>query len=382
MPEHKLSTRLVHAGEPRPRIGGAIAAPIFQTSTYETGDEAAYHEVRYHRLNNSPNHAALAGKLASVCGAEAACVCASGMAAISTALLAVLSAGDHALVQGGVYGGTQTLFSQDLPRLGISHSLIDGADPSSWATALTPATRVLYLETITNPLLTVPDLEAAVAFARVHGLVSVIDNTFATPVNLRPAELGFDLVLHSATKYLNGHSDLVCGAILGRAALIERTLHTLNHLGGCLSPHGCFLLHRGLKTLAVRVRAQCAGALALARALEAHPAVARVRYPGLASHPQHARAARLFAGFGGVLSFELRGGVAAVDAMIERLTLPIYAPSLGGVETLITLPARTTHLGMTPAERAAVGVTDSLTRVSVGLEDPDDLIADFRRALG
>jgi cystathionine beta-lyase/cystathionine gamma-synthase len=376
-----LSTRLVHAGEASPRIGGALSAPIFQTSTYETGDEARYEDVRYHRLNNSPNHRILAAKLASAEGADEAVVTGSGMAAISTALLSCLEAGDHLLVQRGLYGGTFSLVTGELAAFGISHTFVDGADPDSWAAALRPETRALYVEAITNPLLEVGELAAAAAFARERGLTSLIDATFATPVNLRPLELGFDLVLHSASKYLNGHSDLVAGVIAGRAAPMARALHRLNHLGGCLSPHGCFLLYRGLKTLALRVRAQNEGAAALAAALAAHPAVVRVRYPGLPEDPSHQRASRWFSGFGGMLSFDLAGGAAAADALIARLTWAVYAPSLGGPETLITLPSRTTHLSVPRAERLQQGITDGLVRVSVGIEDPEDLTADFLRAL-
>jgi cystathionine beta-lyase/cystathionine gamma-synthase len=220
-----------------------------------------------------------------------------------------------------------------------------------------------------------------VAFARKHGLISVIDNTFASPVNFRPAEIGLDLSLHSGTKYLNGHSDIVCGAVIGRADLVARVKKMMSYLGGSLDAHACFLLHRGLKTLAVRVRQQNESALILARTLEAHPAVARVNYPGLDSNSGHERAEKLFDGFGGMLSFELAGGAEAARRFQDAVTIPIVAPSLGGVETLLTLPALTSHAGLTAEERAEVGVADGLIRVSVGIEGTDDLVADFEAAL-
>jgi cystathionine beta-lyase/cystathionine gamma-synthase len=230
-------------------------------------------------------------------------------------------------------------------------------------------------------LLQVSDLQAAVDFAAENGLVSIIDNTFASPINFRPAEIGFDLSLHSGTKYLNGHTDIVAGAVIGRADLVESITHTQNHLGGSLDPHACFLLHRGMKTLAVRVRHQNESALKIARWLEQHRAVTRVNYPGLESHANHLRACELFDGFGGVLSFELEGGLDAAQRFIDRVTIPISAPSLGGVETLITRPATTSHSGMSPADRARAGIADGLVRLSIGLESSDDLIEDFETAL-
>ncbi len=249
------------------------------------------------------------------------------------------------------------------------------------AAKLKPATRAIYVETISNPLMQVPDLEAVTAFAREQGLVSLIDNTFASPVNFRPIEHGFDLSLHSCTKYLNGHSDIVGGAVIGRSAWVHKILLALDHLGGSMDPHACFLLQRGMKTLALRVRFQNESALRLARFLEAHPAVARVSYPGLAGHPAHERAARLFDGFGGMMSFELRGGEAAARAFLAKATIPIVAPSLGGVESLLTRPAATSHSGMSPEDRRRTGISDGLIRFSVGIESPDDLEADLAHAL-
>lgn len=375
-----LDTTLVHAGEPR--ILGAVSIPVFASANYEYAGEDEYDALKYIRLNNTPNHQALHEKLAAIEGAEAAVVTASGMAAISTALLTVLKAGDHLLHQACLYGGTQSLVAEDLPAFGIASTAVDARDPSAWEARLRPETRAFYVESLTNPLLEVADLEAVVAFCRRHGLVSLIDNTFATPVNFRPLEHGFDVVLHSATKYLNGHSDLVAGVVLGSADLVRRVVHRLNHLGGTLDPHACVLLHRGLKTLGLRVRRQNENALALAGFLHGHPAVASVNYAGLPSHPDHERARRLFTGYGGVLSLDLHGGVPAATALIGRLELGIEAASLGGVETLVTRPVTTSHAGVDPARRREQGITDSLIRVAVGIEDPADLLQDFRQALG
>jgi cystathionine beta-lyase/cystathionine gamma-synthase len=379
--EYQMETKLVHAGEPEPRIQGAVSLPIFQSSTYEYAGETSYHDLRYIRLNNTPNHLTLGRKLAALENAEAAVVTSSGMASISTTLLTFLSAGDHFLAQGCLYGGTHDFLTKDLISLGISFDFIDGDDPDSWEQKRRSNTRAIYVETMTNPLVQVADLQAVSTFARKHGLVSIIDNTFASPINFRPAEWGFDLSLHSATKYLNGHSDIVAGVVIGRAGLVEQVTHKLNHLGGSLDPHACFLLHRGMKTLAVRMRYQNESAFKIAGYLESHPAVRTVNYPGLEGHPNHHRARDLFDGFSGMLSFELKGGADEADRFIQNVALPISAPSLGGVETLITRPATTSHTGMSPEDRRALGISDGLIRLSVGLEATEDLIADFEQAL-
>jgi cystathionine beta-lyase/cystathionine gamma-synthase len=376
-----LQTKLVHAGEPEPRIEGAVSLPIFQSANYEYAGETEYDALKYIRLNNTPNHRALHAKLASLENAEAALVTASGMAAISTSLLSILSAGDHILMQDVLYGGTLDMAAKDFAGFGIEYDFIDADDPASWEARLRPETKAVYVESMTNPLLQVGDLSAVVEFARAHGLVSLIDNTFPSPVNFRPAEHGFDLSLHSCTKYLNGHSDIVAGAVIGRAGLVKRVQRKLNHLGGSLDPHACFLLYRGLKTLALRLRQQNDSALALARMLEDQPAVIQVNYPGLESHPRHERARTLFDGFSGMLSFELAGGLEAARRFMEAVRIPVIAPSLGGLETLLTLPSTTSHLGLAPAERVKLGIRDGLVRVSVGIEDTDELLEDFRQAL-
>ncbi len=376
-----LETKLIHAGEPDPRIGGAVTLPIFQSSTYEYAGQGSYHDLKYIRLNNTPNHAALHQKLAALENAEDALVTASGMAAISTALLTILASGDHLLAQDCLYGGTHDFITKDFEAFGISYDFINGDDPSSWKDKLKPNTRAIFVETMTNPLLQVADLEAVVDFAKDHDLISMIDNTFASPINFRPPEWGFDLSLHSATKYLNGHSDIVAGAVIGRSDLIEQITHKLNHLGGTLDPHACFLLHRGIKTLAVRMKCHNESALRIAQFLDGHEAVEKVNYPGLETHPGHRRARELFDGFSGMLSFELRGGAEATERFMGKITLPLVAPSLGGIETLITRPVTTSHSGMSPEDRQRLGITDGLIRLSVGLESTEDLIEDFKQAL-
>jgi cystathionine beta-lyase/cystathionine gamma-synthase len=380
-PRHRIETQLIHAGEPRPRIEGAISTPIFQSAMFEYANEGSYHELRYIRLNNTPNHVVLHQKLAAIEGAEAALVTASGMAAISTVLLTLLHSGDHLLAQNCLYGGTYDLLTKDFNSLGIDIDFFDADDRDAWQGLLRPTTRAIYVESMSNPLLEVADLTGVVEFARTHGLVSIVDNTFASPVNFKPVGIGFDLVIHSATKYLNGHSDIVGGAIAGGAALLERITRKLNHLGGCMDPHAAFLLDRGIKTLALRMRQHNASALRIAQFLESHGAVRRVNYPGLQTHPRHQRAASLFSGFGGVLSFELDGTAERAERFLARTTLPAIAPSLGGIETLLTRPATTSHSGLAPVERQRLGISDRLIRLSVGIEATEDLIEDLNQAL-
>jgi cystathionine beta-lyase/cystathionine gamma-synthase len=377
----EIDTKLIHAGEPNPLIQGAVSIPIFQSSTFEYAGQESYHDLRYIRLNNTPNHVALHEKLAALENGEAAVVSASGMAAISTTLLALLSAGDHFLAQDCLYGGTHDLITKDLPAYGISSDFICGRDADAWKKLLRPNTKAVYVESITNPLMQVADLKAIVEFSREHRLHSIIDNTFPSPINFRPLEHGFDLSIHSCSKYLNGHSDIVAGAVIGPEELISKITHKLNHLGGTLDPHACFLLHRGIKTLAVRVRQQNASAMEIARFLESRPEVETVHYPGLASHPHHNRARELFDGFGGMLSFELQGGVELAERFIRNTTIPICAPSLGGVESLITRPVTTSHACLSPEECKQVGISESLIRLSVGLEATTDILSDFDQAL-
>jgi cystathionine beta-lyase/cystathionine gamma-synthase len=379
--KEKIETKAVHAGEPTPRIEGSVAMPIFQSAMFETPGGEGYHNIRYIRLNNTPNAIAVQGKLASLEGADDALVTSSGMAAITSALLAFLSNGDHLLIQDCLYGGTHDFVTKDLETFGIAYDFIDGNNPSSWKSKLRKSTKVIYVETMSNPLLGIADLEAIVEFAGSNGLVSMIDNTFATPVNYRPIERGFDLSLHSATKYLNGHSDIVAGAVIGNKELVGKVKKRVDHLGGSLDPHACFLLHRGIKTLPLRMKQHNKSALEIANFLENRAEIRQVNYPGLDSHPQHDRAARIFEGFGGMLSFELNGGKDAATHLLRSVTIPIVAPSLGGVESLITIPAVTSHAGMSPEDRNRLGISDGLVRLSVGVEATEDLIDDIESAL-
>jgi len=376
-----IETKLIHSGEPKPHIEGAVSLPIFQSSIFDYTGEDDKEVLKYIRWNNTPNHVALHKKLASLENAEAALVTASGMASVSATLLTFLSSGDHLLTQDCLYGGTYGFITRDFADFGISYDFINADDPDSWKAKLKPNTKAIYVETMTNPLLQVDDLEAVVDFARQYGLISIIDNTFASPVNFRPPEWGYDISIHSGTKYLNGHSDIVAGAIIGKAKFIEKIDYKLKHLGATLDPHACFLLHRGLKTLAVRVKYQNTSSLKIANFLKQHPAVASVNYPGLKDHPQYRRACKLFDGFSGMLSFELKGDIKEAKNFLNKVKIPTIAPSLGGVETLITRPATTSHSGMTPEDREKIGITDSLIRLSVGIEASDEIIEDFDQAL-
>lgn len=372
-----ISTLLIHAGEPEPRIEGAVNLPIFQTANFINGGEQSYQDVRYSRLNNTPNHLALAEKLAAIEAGEAALVLGSGMAAIATVFFSLLNSGDHLLVQKTLYGGTFAVLNEDLKRFGVTFDYIEADKPETWK--VKPNTKMIYVESISNPLMEVPELKAIPEFARAHGLISVIDNTFTSPINFQPLTLGFDLSLHSATKYLNGHSDVIAGAVIGKKDLIKQINHSAAHLGGTLDPHACFLLHRGLKTLSVRMERHNASGLRLARFLADHPAIARVNYPGLENSPAHARAKKYFSGFGGMLSFELKSK--NPDLFLKRLKLPLIAASLGGVESLVIQPAKSSHLALGPEAREQAGISDNLIRYSVGLEDVDDLIRDIELSL-
>jgi len=398
----KAETQVIHSGEKNAHFEGAVSIPIFQSANFiarpkeqlESASQGLpvagndYHQIRYIRLNNTPNHDVLHQKLADIEKGDAALVTASGMGAISTTFLAVLKPGDHLLAQECLYGGTLSLIQQDLSNLGISVSWINIHDPDQWKKEIKPNSKAIYVESISNPLTQVGALDTVAAFAKAHGLVSIIDNTVASPIYFQPLTLGFDIVVHSATKYLNGHSDIVAGAIVGSRHWIDRIKQKLDHFGAALDPHACFLLNRGMKTLALRMVQHQKNALSMAKFLEAHPKVKRVYYPGLESHPDHRTVRKLFSGFSGLLSFELvsetdenDGDIGAADRFIQRLRLPLNAPSLGGVETLITRPSTTSHLGVPREERMRIGINDHLIRVSLGIENTEDLIEDFREAL-
>lgn len=378
-PPKSFATKLIHAGEQR--IDGAVRLPVFQTAMFEySGDDPR--GARYIRYLNNPNQVALSDKLAALEGAETGLVTGSGMAAISAALLTLLRPGDHFLAFDCLYGGTHDLVTGMLESFDITHTFIAGDRPETWTQMLRNNTKAVYAETITNPLLRVSDHDALIAFCKDNGLTSIIDNTFASPVLYRPAEAGYDLSLHSMTKYINGHSDVVAGAILGSSDTINAIRHTLHSLGGALDPHAAFLVNRGINTLALRVRHQGNSALKIARFLEAHPKIDRVVHPGLVSHPDHELARKHLDGFGAMITFEVAGGLTVAEKFLEALDIPIMAPSLGGPETVMTRPAITSHAGLTADARRSLGISDALIRCSIGLEDSDDLIEDFTQALG
>lgn len=381
------ATRAIHGGEQKHRVGVPVATPIARTSTFtfsSTAEMKRWAEGRspayiYTRYGN-PTLAVAEAKLAALEAGEAALVTASGMAAISSALLSVLQAGDEVIATQQLYGGTYRLMRDIFPRMGITVKHL-GNDLQGFASLVTPRTRALYTETPTNPTLRLVDLGKAVGLARRHRLVSFLDNTFATPVLQKPLRMGFDVVVHSATKFLGGHSDLIAGAIVSSRERIQQARRMVIYLGGSMDPEAAYLLIRGIKTLEVRVRRQCENAMAVAKFLARHPKVARVHYPGLASHPDHRLAKRQMRGFGSMLAFEPTGGLPAARRLCDRVRVFLLAASLGGVESLVVLPIYTSHYRMSRQELAAAGVEPGTVRVSVGLEDPRDLIDDLRQAL-
>jgi methionine-gamma-lyase len=381
-------TKAIHAGEGvRHGVGGPVSAPICRTSTFtfsSTAEMKRWAEGKskafiYTRYGN-PSLAIAEGKIAALEGAEAAVVTASGMAAISHALLSALKAGDEVISTAQVYGGTYRLMRDVFPGLGIMVHQAE-TDLAGIEALVTPRTKVLYVETPTNPTVRLVDLHKAIAFAKKHKLVSIIDNTFATPVLQQPLSLGFDMVVHSATKGLAGHSDVIAGVVAGSKEWMDRIQHMVIYLGGSMDPEAAFLLSRGIKTLALRVKRQGENALAVAKFLEKHPKVARVHYPGLDSHPDHKLAKRQMRGFGSMLAFDLKGGLRAARKFCDSVRLFLLAASLGGVESLVVLPAYTSHYNMSLEELAKAHVTPGTVRVSIGIEDTEDLIEDLRQAL-
>lgn len=362
-----------------------MAQPICQTSTFQVTDSdqqlrATSTDMFYTRYGN-PTHTAVENALAELEGADAALLFASGMNAITTSILALVKNGDHIVAQRDIYGGVTKFFSTWLPKLGVETTLVDSTDYDQHARAIRPNTKILYLESPTNPTLRVVDLKRAVAIAREHQLITLIDSTFATPINQRPTEFGIDVVLHSGTKYFGGHTDLICGAAIGRRDLIDQIHHTRTTLGGVMDPHAAFLLLRGIKTLAVRVDRQNESALRIAEFLAQHPKVRSVNYPFLKSHPQRALAMEQMKGGGGVLSFEVDGSGEGAKRLSEALNLFSLAPSLGGVESLVSIPVLTSHAMISAEQRQKMGVTEQMVRLSVGIENVDDLIADLEHAL-
>lgn len=369
-------TQSVHAGSlGDPQFKGTTT-PIYVSSAYDYEDLP---EVQYPRYFNTPNQRAAALKIAALENAEDGLIFSSGMAAILTSLLAFLKNGDHVVLQNDLYGGTFNALVTELPRFGIEYTLVDGANPENFEKAIRKETKAIYIETPSNPTLKITDIKAVAIIAKKHGLLTIIDNTFASPVNQNPIDLGIDIVTHSGTKYIGGHSDLCCGAAVGSKEQIKQVWGSAYHFGGSLDAHTCYLVERSLKTIVLRVRQQNQNAMALANYLSTNSKINKVYYPGLTTHLNHAVAkAQMPGGFGGMLAFEVKG---SADAFMKKLKLIKRAISLGGVESTMASPIKTSHAKMSAAERATIGVTDNLIRFSVGIEEASDLIADIERSL-
>jgi methionine-gamma-lyase len=382
-----FATRTVHHPQARVPLE-PVSTPIYQTSTYRADAPGVLAELAcavqpstfYSRYGN-PTVEVWERAIADLEGGEHGLAFASGMAAVSTVLLGLLETGNHIVAGSSLYTATTMLLRSELPKVGVAVDFVDPTRPEAFAAALRPETRVFYIESPSNPLMLLTDIAAVCRIARGHGVWTVVDNTFATPYNQRPLALGADVVIHSATKYLGGHSDVLGGCAVTNADLGARLWHKRTLLGGCLDPFAAWLLLRGAKTLALRVERQNANAMALAKALERHPAVARVHYPGLGSHPQHELTQRQMAGAGGMLSFELVGGRTAGERLVSSTRIALLAVSLGGVETLIEHPASMSHALLSDEELMHAGISPGLVRMSVGIEDAGDLIADLEHAL-
>jgi len=378
-------TQAVRGGMDLSKKNGPLSTPIYQTSTFEVTDmeeqvRATPTDHFYTRYGN-PTHTVAENAIAELEGADAALLFASGMSAITTTILALTKAGDHIVAQRDIYGGATKFFTQWLPKFGVEVTLVDTNDYAQHARAMRPSTKILHLESPTNPTLRVVDLKRVATLAKEHGVTTLIDSTFSTPVNCRPAEFGIDLVMHSGTKYFGGHADLICGIVAGRRDLIE-TIHATRTTLGCnMDPHAAWLLLRGIKTLAVRVQRQNENALRVAQFLKSHSKVRSVSYPFLEGHPQRALAMEQMHGGGGVLSFEVEGTGQDACRFAEALQLFTLAPSLGGDESLVTIPVITSHSMITAEERAKIGVTEQMVRLSVGIENVQDLIADLENGL-
>ncbi len=375
-----FGTLAIHAGQSPDPTTGAVMTPIYQTSTYAQESPGQHRGYEYSRTHN-PTRTAYQDCVAALEGGRYALAFASGLAT-TDAILHTLKAGDHVVCGDDVYGGTFRIFDKVFKKMGIEFSYVDLTDPANAEAAFKANTRMLWLETPTNPTLKIADIEALSALARKRGIISVVDNTFMSSYFQKPLKLGADIVVHSVTKYMNGHSDVVGGILVtNRDDLYEELRFVQNAVGAVPAPMDCFLVLRGLKTLHVRMERHAQNAMKIARFLEAHPRVSRVIYPGLESHPQHALAKRQMSGFGGMISFDIQGGLPEARRFLERVKIFTLAESLGGVESLIEHPAIMTHASIPAESRKALGISDTFVRISVGIEDGDDLIADLKQAL-
>ncbi|MBC9797693.1 trans-sulfuration enzyme family protein [Sinomicrobium weinanense] len=372
-----VNTICTHEGELKDEKYHGAISPLYMATSYAFEN---VEEKRYPRYFNTPNQVALSRKIAALEHAEKGLIFGSGMAAISTALLAFLQKGDHIVLQKTLYGGTFNLVTEEFKKFGIEYTFTDGWSPEDFEICIRDNTRVIYFETPSNPLLTITDIKAVAQIARKHGLVSMIDNTFASPINQTPLDFGIDIVIHSATKYLGGHSDILAGAVVGSEAHVERIAQLAKNFGGSLSDYTVWLLERSIKTLGLRVKAQNRNAKKLARFLHKHPDVSKVYYPGLKSHPEYALAKEQMKGSGGMLSFELHEGLDALQ-FTRELQLIKPSMSLAGVDSTISSPMLTSHALLSAEERARQGISDGLLRLSVGIEDKKDLIRDIEEAL-
>jgi cystathionine beta-lyase/cystathionine gamma-synthase len=383
--KRRPETAAVRGASEMQKKNGPVAPEIYQTSTFEVADNEEQIRVtttdRYYTRWGNPTITLAEQTVAALEGTEAALVFASGMGAITTTILSLLKAGDHIVAQRDLYGGVTKFFSGWLPKLGIETTLVDTTEYEQYARAIRPNTKLLYLESPTNPALRIVDAKKMAALARQHRLISMIDSTFGTPINQHPAEYGIDLVMHSGTKYLSGHADLTCGVISGRRDLIEQVGETRKTLGNCMDPHAAWLLIRGLKTLAVRVARQNENALRVAEFLEQHAKVRRVHYPFLKSHPQYAIAREQMSGGSGMVTFEVDGSGDDARRVSEAMKLFTLATSLGGVESLVSIPVLTSHAMISAEQRSEMGVTEQMVRLSVGIESVEDQIEDLERAL-
>jgi cystathionine beta-lyase/cystathionine gamma-synthase len=377
---HGPSTVSIHGDLPAHHTAEPVAAPIYQSSTFVAA-QGPQDDVLYTRYGNNPNQLRLAERLMRLEGADAAIFVASGMGATALAHLAVLRPGDHLLSSEWIYGGTRRLFTEDFDRLGIEVTFVNPDRRRDWRARVRKNTRAIFVETPTNPLMRVLDLDWLSVLTKERGIPLLVDTTFASPINFRSLEHGADIVIHSVTKYLNGHTDVIAGAVAGTEAIVDEVRNRMRVWGQALDPHCAWLIERGLKTLGVRIARHNANGLAVAEWLEGQAKVKRVHYPGLASHPDHDLAQSSLDGFGGMVGFELSGGPRAAERFLKALRLITHAPSLGGVETLISEPRFTSHAALTAEQRAAAGIPDGFMRLSVGLEDPEDLIADLAKGL-
>jgi cystathionine beta-lyase/cystathionine gamma-synthase len=382
---HKPETRAARGAANLEKKNGPLSIPIYQTSTFEVTDNdeqlRATHTDHFYTRYGNPTNTVAEKTIAALEGVDAALTFASGMGAITTTLMALLKGGDHVVAQRDIYGGVNKFLSQWLPRMGIETTFVDTTDYEQHARAIRPNTKLLYLESPTNPTLRIVDFKKVASLAKQHKLLSMIDATFGTPINQHPAEFGIDLVMHSGTKYLSGHTDLICGVVAGRQELIEKVWETRTTLGNCMDPHASWMLVRGLKTLAVRVARQNENAQRVAEFLSEQSKVRKVHYPFLKDHPQYAVAREQMSGGGGMVSFEVEGTAEDARRVSESMRLFTLAPSLGGVESLVSIPVLTSHAMIPAAERAKMGVTEQMIRLSVGIESADDLIADLEHAL-